>query len=108
MLPPNSPLLQSTPTLHGQPLGQGLDMVSHSPGALGIMPSKSAWEMVMIFPTPAASMYAVEMDVLSGDDADVRNQERLRKQRKNKTCYMPLPIGNILKKGREQWTGICP
>ena len=50
------------------PPGQGpvMDCFLHSSVVLFVIPSKTACEMVMILPTPAASMYAVEMDVLVG------------------------------------------
>ncbi len=61
-------MMQSSSLVHLQPPGQGPvgDLARQSSVVRGVMPSNTAWEMVMIFPTPAASMYTVEMDVLSG------------------------------------------
>lgn len=62
-----------------QPPGHGpvLEMLWHSSELFGVMPSKSACEMVMIFPTPAASMYAVDIDVFDGADSATVYQARL-------------------------------
>ena len=60
--------MQSLSKSHLHPPGHGpvADIFIHSESFLLGIPSNTACDIVLIFPTPAASMYGVEIDVFHG------------------------------------------
>lgn len=49
-------LIQSVSTSQTQPPGKGCVILKQSSSVRGVIPSNTAWEIVTILPTPAASM----------------------------------------------------
>ena len=92
-------MMQSLLVLHTHPPGHGpvWEIFMHSSVVRLVMPSNTAWEMVMILPTPAASMYAVEIDVLDGVDDALLNQGLLQMTYVAVCMCSKLRAQNVLK-----------
>jgi len=82
--------MQSSSLVQLQPPGHGpvREIWAHSLDDLGVMPSHRACEMVMIFPTPAASMYAVEIEVFEGADSATLYHARLKLEYSHKSLLL--------------------
>jgi hypothetical protein len=85
----NRPMIQSSSLVQTQPPGSGpdLDNFRQSSVVRGVIPSNSACDIVIILPTPAASMYAVDIEVLDGADSALLYQARLLSDTDDRLWY---------------------